>query len=930
MAAFTLISGVALTAISGSAQTTAAAGSTSDKPEDKVLKLEKFEVTGSYIPQADASTTVPVTTIDSKTIDNAAINTNVLDLLRKTMPQFSGNGNIGDTNANISANSTGGGAQLAFRNTQTLVLLNGRRVAYAPILAAGGAQFVDVNMFPLSAIDRIEVLQDGASAIYGTDAVAGVVNIILKSNFKGFEVGARYGYTDNKGHMEERKFWLTGGAGNDNTSITVSAEWTDTDPLFQKDRNFSNPIYGTATYAGVVNDAATGQFYVLKPGLNAPTGPARSIASYVADGTYIPVNSSNLTSGFGSEQQYSFNLAQYVTLLQGVEKKIATVNLDHKFMDNLTLFGTLMYTATNTYSQLNAQPFSATIAIGDARNPFSDMRVTARNRLVTRPRQYFYNTNGILGVIGLKGDIGSDWHYEVAANKSSIDQTFINRNLVATAQRVTAVANGTINLFAREQNPGAVETANMLGVANGIAKTTLTSYDARVTGKIADLPGGELGTALLIDYHTEQLSQDADRLSQNATFGWDSATTFNPFLKSRNVWAYMAELNVPIFGPSQKIEGFHSLSIDGAVRHETYNDVKKKPTVPKVTLRWMPFNDEFLVRGTWGKSFIAPALPNLWGPGGVGFTASLNLQRFGGGANIVGQANSRSGSNPNLLPSNSKNYTVGVVWSPKKVGSLNTKGFSIAVDYFNVSQTDLVSTVGNANILQSVELLGTASPYAGQVKFGNPGDTSQFTAGSPVTATGQIGSHAIDQVYVTNTLVNIAGQKLSGVDINAKYTLPTDNWGSFDIGATAGWWKSYTVQTLPDVAPFETVGLASNTNGTIPRWETYTAIDWTRGKWGASLGWQYISSVTDVNAFSTTDSTADAFVEAYNAFDAAVSYSFGSEFKWLKGLKLRVGANNVLNEKPPMAKGTFTQSNTDIATYGAVGRLIFVEGKYSF
>ena len=920
--------GLSLFAANAAFAQQAAATDKQAAPADTV-KLEKFIVTGSYIPIAGTATAIPVTVVDSKAIENTGINTNVLDLLRKTMPQFTGNANIGDTNGNISSGGTGGGAQIAFRNVQTLVLINGRRAAYAPILASGGFQFVDVNLIPISAIDRIEVLQDGASAIYGTDAVSGVVNVILKTDYKGFEVGARFGNSNKGGHYSERKVWVVGGAGTEKTNITLSAEWTKTDPLYQYQRKFSNPIYGTATYPGVISDPSTGLFYVLKPGLNAPPAGQTTFAAALAAGTYIPIaNTSNLISGLGDEQQYSFNLANYPTLLLRTQKQSVTLNFDHKATDTITLFGSMLYSANDTFSQLNAQPFNATIAAGDPRNPFTDKRITARNRFATvAPRQYYYNTMSIQGVIGLRGTIGSDWSWETAANKNRIDQQYTNRNLINTASRIAAVTAGQINLFAITQAPGAIAASNILGVALGQARSELTTYDVRINGKVADLPGGELGFAIGGDYRVESLRQDSDRLSQNATFGWDSATTLNPFAKARNIKSEFVDVRVPFVGPDQKITGLHLFEVEAAVRHEIYSDTEH-PTVPKVSFRYLPVDDQFAFRGTYSKSFSAPSLPNLFGPGGIGFTSSLNLARFGGGSNIVGQANAQSGSNPGLKPSKSKNYTLGVVFSPKAV-----KGFSVTVDYFNIKQTDLVSTIGTATILQDVELNGTASPYANRVKFGNAGDTSVFQTGTAVTAAGQIGNRAIDQVYVTDTLTNIAAQNLSGIDVNATYVWNSDQLGKFDFSMAGGYYKSYTVQALPTVAAFETVGLASNTNGTIPRWTTYSAVDWSRGKWGAALGWQYIPSVTDVNGIPAgpgVDYAADDHVGSFSTFDLSVRYSFGSEFSYLKGLTVRVGANNVLDAGPPLAKGTFTQSNTDTATYGAVGRLLFVEAKYSF
>lgn len=910
MAAFALFLGSVSLATQGFAQTAGA----SEAADDKVLKLDKFEVTGSYIPFAGTQTALPVTTLDTKAIEATGVTTNVLEVLRKAAPQFSGNGNIGNSNANISSGSTGGGSQVAFRNTQTLVLVNGRRMSYSAILASGGYQFVDVNLIPVSAIARIEILQDGASATYGTDAVAGVVNIVLKNDYKGMEVNAHYGFTSNTGKYEERSFSVVGGGASDKTSVTFAAEYTQSDPIFNKDRDFSNPTYGTASFGGVVNTRTSPQqYYVLKPGLNAPPAGHTDLATLVAQGIYIPVNSSNLISGLGTEQQYSFNLSQYVTMILQNKRSSAMMNFEHRATDSITFFGDLIYTQTKTYSQLNAQPITAILAATNPSNP-TTQTMQVRNRFITNPRQYFYDTSTIRGILGARGKIGDKYTWEAGANKNIVDQSYTNKNVVNAVLRADAVANGLINLAARQQAPGAVEAAGFFGTALGNATSTLTTYDARMAGELVDLPGGPVGFAVGAEYRVETLKQTADVYSQSNTFGWESATTLDPFDSSRTVSSMFAEVRVPLIGKSQNLPFAHSLELDAAVRYEKYSDTDD-PTVPKVSLSWRPMNEEFLIRGTYSKSFSAPTLFNLFGPGGIGFTDSLSVPKLGGGT-ISGQANARSGSNPNLKPSRSKNYTFGFVWSPKAI-----KGFSLTMDYFNIKQFDLISTIGAETILESVEALGAASPYASFVKF------NSFN-GTAVTAPGQIGTAAIDNVYVTDTLVNIAGQKLSGIDTKIEYTYQHDVWGRFDANVSVGYYKSYEVKTLPDVAPFETVGLASNTNGTIPRWMSYSALAWSRGHWGANLGWQHIPGVTDVNGTGTARSPFE--VKSYDSFDLSARYTFGSDWKMVNGLSVRVGVNNVFNKMPPAAGGTFTNSNVDIATYNPIGRLMFVEAKYTF
>jgi iron complex outermembrane receptor protein len=584
------------------------------------------------------------------------------------------------------------------------------------------------------------------------------------------------------------------------------------------------------------------------------------------------------------------------------------------------VFGDLMYSATQTYSQLNAQPTTTSAAAADPTNPF-DVAVVARNRFLDHPRQYFYDTTNIRGVIGVRGQINDAWGYEAAALNNKITQDYRNPGLIDTNARIAAVGGGVLNYFAREQVPGAVTSSGMFGTALGQAVSELETYDARVNGSLFNLPAGELGFAAGVEWRVEKLTQTADRNSQGETFGWDTATTLDPFNTDRDVNAFFANVRVPILG-SPDGKGM-SLTAEVAVRHEIYSDTDD-PTVPKYQLSWHPINEEFLVRATYSESFAAPTLFNLFGPGGIGFTPSLLLDSASGGT-ISGQANARSGSNPGLLPATSKNYTFGMVWSPKSV-----KGLSFTVDYFDIKQDGLISTIGSEVILQDVELAGTASPYASMVRFGPRNNTSMFENGTPVTGIGQISGHAIDEVYVTDTLVNISWQKLNGVDFKVDYTWNSDTLGRFDTSLAGIWWNTYEYQALPDSPVLDTVGQATTFNGTIPEFQTYAYVAWTRGKLGAFLGWTYIPSVNDVNWYDDTDSTADENVEAFNSVDVSASYTFGSETKWLNGFTIKIGANNVFNESPPMAKGTFTDANADTATYGAIGRFMYVEGKYRF
>ena len=264
----------------GHAQTPASA------PTTEVQTLEKFEVTGSYLPQSAIAPVIPVTTLTAKEIEATGVKSNLLEVLKKTMPQLAGNTNLGTNNANVGSGSTNGGAQVALRNLPTLVLINGRRAAISPVAGKGGYEFVDLNLIPLAAIERVEVVTEGASALYGSDAVTGVVNIVMKTDYQGLEIGGSYGYSPNKGKWAERGADIVAGVSNGKTSVTVSGDYYRSDPLFQYERSYSTPIFGTATFAGALSIG--GSYYLLNPSLNSPPNPGTHtpIATLVAQGVY--------------------------------------------------------------------------------------------------------------------------------------------------------------------------------------------------------------------------------------------------------------------------------------------------------------------------------------------------------------------------------------------------------------------------------------------------------------------------------------------------------------------------------------------------------------------------------------------------------------------------------------------------------------------
>lgn len=891
-------------------------GSLYGQDDQNLMELETFVTTGSLIPTAGDIPLAPVSIVSSADIETSGVASNVLEVIRKTTPQFVGNSNLGQSNANIGSSTTGGGSVISLRNTQTLVLVNGRRVAFSPISGSGGFTFVDVNQIPLVAIERIEILQDGASATYGTDATSGVVNIILKNNYEGFQLGGRYSISDNTGNWSEHKMYAAAGASAGKTRINIVAEWSKSDPLWQYQRDYSNPSYGTPTFGGVVNDADFNGF-VLNPNLEAPAFNLNlSTQQLIDQEIYISVDIFDLLDGVGDTEQYAFNLADYVTILVENERKLISATVTHQINDTTELFADLLYSDQATFSQINAQPLSLSIPANHPYNPW-DMAVTARNRFVEFPRQYFYDTTALRLVGGVRGEIAEGWTYEVGINLNEATQDYRNPGVIeSTALNEAAGIDATgddrpaINFFDRNVDSDVIAASRAVGVANSKFESTLISIDFRLNGELFDLPAGPVAIAMGGEYREEELSGDADLFSR-PPLRWTGATTIQPFSAERDITSLFAEARVPVFGEDHDLDLIHKLDLSLATRYESYSDTDD-PLVFKVGFRMEILEDELVFRGTWGESFNAPSLYSLFGPSDQGFTSPQALIPLGETETQQwGQAEFRGGSNPELEPTESDSFTLGLVYSPKAV-----EGLALELTYWNISEDNLVATPPASTILQSVEDLGLDSPYADNVRFGS-------FEGSKVTGPGQVFPASPLNTFVTAGVGNFSSQDLDGIDAVIGYAKTLEG-SSFDVKAVFTWFNSYEIQILPDDDPQETAGEATDLNGTIPRWRTYITGTYRIGQMSFTAGLTHIPSMPYEFA------PEGAEMDQYTTLDLAVGYSFEENMGILDGLRLRVGVNNVTNEMPPLARELFNEANADVATYDPIGRLFFIEGSYSF
>jgi iron complex outermembrane receptor protein len=877
---------------------------------DDTVKLEKFVVTGSLIPATlDEQKALPVQIIDARAIEVSGVNTNVLDVLRKTVPQIQGANNIGVENANIAGGSNNGASNVALRNVDTLVLFNGKRMAANAGAAGGGVTGVDLNLIPLSAVDRIEVLTDGASALYGSDAVSGVVNIILKKDYRGAEFSSHYtsAKKDNGGQWTQKSFGMIVGTGNDKTNVMLTAEWSRQDPLWARDMTYANNPINTASLPGIVGPVS-GQYYRLNTSLNTiPTANrGQTLAQLVAAGVYVAVP--------GPYQQ-----ADRSTIVSAVDKRVVSVNANHIINDNLTFTTDFIYAQTETQYQLNPQPvtISTTTLLGRGVTTLNTSGITVRNRYLGGSNRIYDNTNDSYRfTAGFEGKVNDFFNWNVSANYSLAKQIAIGYNQVLDSALQTAITNGLFDIFAYNQNAANVAQAGIFGNSIANYKSGFYSYNAMASGKIFELPAGAIQYAIGAEYRKETLFATADLNSlipPGATTSlWNSGTSLAPFDGGRSAKSEFAELKVPVV---KDIPGLHLVTLDGAVRHEAYSD-GNSTTVPKVSLAWLPFNDELRIRATYGKSFSEPSLYNLFGPQSTGFTSDLSSVRAYNSSGVatggfIGlQGHQSGGSNPLLTPSHAKSYTIGFVYSPKFA-----KGLDITVDYFNINQTDLVGTLASGlTIIGDVERLGAASQYAQYVALNAfPGQAGAVA----ITTPGQLHVDP-DKIYVLTGLANIGSQSQHGFDVNISYELPWKQYGRFHVNSN--WAILQTFLNNDD----EYAG--NDLYGTLPKFRAYTTVEWSYQGYGATLGYTRINTV-DADPASFGGTGLD--VGPYNTFDLQLRYDLSKASPLLKGVTFDIGCNNFTNQTPPLSPN-YSSPPFDNSAFSYFGRMFYADLKIKF
>ena len=919
--------------------------------QDKVQKLDSFVVTGSYIPTNETAFTAgvsPVVRIDQKMIEQSGLGS-TSELLQRVTVSNGGsvpisNNATGFTPAATSVSLRGLGAEA------TLVLINGRRVASYPVGAGGTTAFVDLNSIPLAAVDSVEILKDGASAIYGADAVAGVVNIKLKRGMDGTQMLLKYGNTTNKDSSEFTAA-LVSGAQSDKASAMVGFNYYKRNAIFNSDREYSKIPPFLSSNSSPLNLQIT-RAAAIAAGVPAASLPAGTTAAIFAAAPASDTNSGTTAASgykFTTGRSSAFNFNEFSMSYPRRDSRGVFAFADRKILgtDNIRAYIDVNYQNSGTENQLapsatgnfsgsgtelvipakTTNPLAlpdgrARAAVAGAYNPFNPFNIDitggTRARLAEFGNRIFRNqTDATLITTGVKGEnIAGKWNFDAGYSYSSIKDT--SRNTLVSASRFNRLLNAN-DAFFQPGNPAYLGTttpynpfgyykvsipnnAKIVGAAlintKDLNESKLNQVNAVIsTGSLLELPAGPVGFALGADARHEELAQAPDPYGTTGDLIGSSPNAVTT--GQRKIWGAFAEWNVPVL---RNIPGAHSLSTTLAIRHENFTSSSQQTTVPKVGLRWLPIDDSLALRASWSKGFRQPSLYELFSTPTAGLTPITHpLTKVNEPEQDVTVAGNRR------LAAEKTRYTnVGFVWSPQAPA---LKGLTIGVDYWDVNRTGTVT-----NNYQD-----TVNRFFGRA----PGAAAGSAPGGLLPGESVVLFPNGDIKVVNSVFFNIGETKVAGLDYSLNYVLKTDRLGRFEFSTIWSQYTHYLQRSAAGGQFYELVNQATG-GGTgsddgYLRWRGRTELNWSYR--GLSAG--YTATYTD--GFWDVDGNTgnDFFVSPTWISDVQVGYNFQNKFgAWLADTKLTVGVRNVFDRNPPFASGNAGNST------GYPGFLYSSEGRF--
>lgn len=819
------------------------------------LNLETFSVTGSRIKRIDAETPQPVVRITEA--DFKATGFTTLGDAMRAMPAISGQSLV-STDGGTSF--TPGASSFNLRglgNNNTLVLINGRRAA--PYASAGfnGFQTVfDFNSIPTAAIESIEVLKDGASAIYGSDAVAGVVNVNLKRNYTGATTEFSFGNTLDTDSAEKSVFVIMG-TQSGKVSLITTFDYRDRSAISGSDLSYTDESDGTP-YGGL-DQRSTATPIAGVRGLVGLPQFANGRASFLTpQANPTLANAANITPLYNFQEDVGFTPE---------ERSFGFyTRATYDYSENITAFLDVSFRRSEISIEAAATPYSSSQEIGDAPggtglfpatnpyNPFGQNIVDLRWRMSELGRRIKDTTaDSPRLVAGLEGTLpGTEWSWSGAVlySKNTVEQLDRNSSSDRLVQNAFngVLLNGVVK-YANPFGPNDPDIINYLRITNpNHDEFEVRSADFSTSGSLFKLPAGDLSLAVGGEIRTERLENVGTQLNRDSQIvgGGAGSDTFG----DRRLNSYYAELAIPVFK-----QGDMSLELQAAARHEDYSDFGTT-TKPKFAAVFRPM-PEVLIRGSYGESFLAPNLAFLYTTQSTSFTSNTladplrpadprtQIRQFGGG-------------NPNLQPEETTVVYGGIVLQPfaRQKDSL-LRELSFSADYFNFEQENLINRLTAAQILANPGFYNLVVRNAP-----TPGETIGTISG------------------VNTTWQNLSEGSYEGYDFNVRWVLPSNSWGQFRAEVSA------TYVDNQDITDAQGNLVDLDGEYSFPQMRGSATLGWRKGDWAASLYANYIGPYND--------NFAIARVKGQWIFSPQVAFSGFAR------TTITLGVRNILNEDPPI------------------------------
>ena len=889
-------------------------------------------ITGSRIRRDPLSQEAPIVFVDQEDIAKTGLNS-ITDVLQR-LPSAGGGLNSKFNNSGNFGNPPDGGgvgagaAEIDLRylgSKRTLVLVDGLRYVNAAS-ASGVPGSVDLNSIPESMIERVEVLQDGASAIYGSDAIAGVVNIITKKGQKGLVASAQGGgYLDHDDGWTQNYQVSWGNSDSGPTRIVVGANYVKQDPISSADRDislFPAPFATSCLAGGCSSGTPLGRFIVLGQDLTL-IAPVIGRAPTLAD--YRPY--------LGAAD--AFNFAPYNFIMTPLERIGAFAHVTQEVTPDVNFSAKVLWNRRKSKNQAAPLPLFVGPAAGngnlldtitiDATNPFNPFGTLrgddpttplvneatfdfiGRRVVEGGPRRYNQKVDTVYGTATLDGRFmmaGHDWYWDVNAlyGRNKAEQTMLgNINAANLALALGPVANCTgacvpFNIFGGE---GSItqEMLNFVGfVQDDSSEQKLWGVTANATGGLMELPGGTLGLAIGAEHRNYSGRFDPDPI---VAAGLGSDIPALPTKGSYHVNEIYAELNAPILANLLAVE---LLELNGAVRYSDYSR-SGSTTNFKGGVNWKPVRD-LRFRGSYSEGFRAPTIGELFGTP-TRFDQELadpcsadqnptgqvlaNCQAQGvpaGYQQLNPQISVLTGGNDALTPETSKGWNLGAVYSPAFV-----PGFSVEADYYNIKVDGAIQAIDANTTLERCVVQNDAAACANISRV----------------SSGQI-------TQIRGLLQNIAGIETDGLDLNFAYRTRPASWGTLGFTLNNSFLFNFDV-IVPTAEGTETISREGTEQGSpdqaFPKHKAIGIVDWTGRMFGATLTGRYIKSVIESQNGNKLNSRL--YVDGQLRFTPS----------WLSdGLGFAIGVNNLFDKDPPGCISCGL-NNFDPTTYDVPGRYYY-------